>query len=172
VSGLTRAATLAAAGLVAALTLTACGSSHNGWVAVSVDGGGRLLAVIAVCDGQRLSSLTLTDNTTGTAITVRPKDAPGFGATMILTGPIANPQPEGVFDVLDRTHRYTLDGATRKTDSDKDSGTLAPLAFTLDTVVKEPKLRAGSVLAVNADEDGTGLMTKADFVGQAKNECS
>jgi hypothetical protein len=160
------------AGTVAALSLAACGSSHSGWAALAMDGAGRLQAVIAVCDGRVLSSLTLTDETTGTSTTVHPKDPPAFGATIILTGPIANPQPEGVLDLLNRADQYSLTGNTRKADSDKDSGSLAPLHFKLDTVAKEPKLRQDSVFAVNADENGTGLMTKANFVAQAKKECS
>jgi hypothetical protein len=168
----TRTAKAIVAGTLALLSLTACGSSHSGWAALAMDGAGRLQAVIAVCDGQVLSSLTLTDETTGSATTVHPKDPPGFGATIILTGPIANPQPEGVFDLLDRSHDYTLSGATRKPDSDKDAGSLAPLRFKLDTVAKEPKLRQDSVLAVNADENGTGLVTKANFIAAAKKECA
>jgi hypothetical protein len=160
------------AGALALATLTACGSSHAGRVGLGMDGAGRLLAVVAVCDGQHLSSLTLTDNTTGTATTVHPKDPPGFGATMILTGPIVNPQPEGVLDLLNLAHDYTLSGATRKNDEDKDSGAVAPLSFKLDTVAKEPKLRQDSVLALGDDEKKSGVMAKADFVAQAKEECA
>ena len=167
-----RTAKALVAGTVALASLAGCGSSHSGWAAIAMDGAGRLQAVIAVCDGQLLSSLTLTDETTGTSTTVHPKDPPAFGATIILTGPIANPQPEGVFDLLNRADQYTLTGNTRKTDSDKDSGSLAPLHFKLDTVAKEPKLRQDSVFAVNADENGAGLMTKTNFVAQAKKECS
>jgi hypothetical protein len=163
---------LAAAAVLASLGLAGCSASHTGRVAVAMDPAGRLLAVVAVCDQHRLSSLTLTDETTGSSETVKPKDSPAFGATMILTGPIVNPHPEGVFDLLDRSHEYTLGGATKKSDSDKESGNIAAIRFKLDDVAKEPKLRQDSVLAVNEDSGGLMMMAKPDFVDQARHGCS
>jgi hypothetical protein len=128
--------------------------------------------VVAICGDNRLATLTLTDETTGTAETVKPTQTPAFGGTVILTGPIQNPRPEGVFDMLDLAHDYTLGGATKKSDSDKESGTIAAIRFTLGNVAKEPKLRQDSVLAVNEDTDGLRVMTKADFVAAAKDACS
>jgi hypothetical protein len=126
---------------------------------------------VAVCDHQRLAALTLTDETTGTSETTRPKESPAFGATVILTAPIVAPHPEGVFDLLDRAHDYTLSGTTKKEDSEKESGTLGSVRFNLDTVAKEPKLRQDSVLAIG-DGDKVTLMTKVDFVKRATQECS
>jgi hypothetical protein len=163
---------LAAAALVAPLSLAGCSASHTGQIAVAMDPAGRLLAVVAVCEEHRLASLTLTDETTGTTETVKPKDSPAFGATVILTGPIVNPRPEGVFDLLDRSHDYRLGGSTHKPDSDKESGTLAAITFKLDDVAKDPKLRQDSVLALNDDNGALSLVTKADFVAAAKRACS
>jgi hypothetical protein len=163
---------LAAAAVLAPLVLSGCSASHTGHVAVAMDPAGRLLAVVAVCDDHRLATLTLTDETTGTTETVRPKDSPAFGATVILTGPIVNPHPEGVFDLLDRSHDYTLGGSTHKPDSDKESGTIAAIRFKLDDVAKEPKLRQDSVLVVDDDPNAVHVVSKADFVAGARAECS
>ena len=162
---------LLAAALLAPLSLAGCSASHTGQVAVAMDPAGRLLAVVAICDDHRLASLTLTDETTGTNETVRPAQSPAFGATVILTGPIVNPHPEGVFDLLDRAHDYTLGGSTKKPDSDKESGTIAAIRFKLDDVVKEPKLRQDSVLATNEDASGLRMMARADFVAAARSAC-
>jgi hypothetical protein len=162
---------LAAAALLAPLALAGCSASHTGQVAVAMDPAGRLLGVVAVCDDHRLASLTLTDETTGTTETVRPTQSPAFGGTVILTGPIVNPHPEGVFDLLDRAHDYTLGGSTKKPDSDKESGTIASIRFKLDDVAKDPKLRQDSVLAVNEDANGVRVMTKSDFVASARGAC-
>jgi hypothetical protein len=137
------------AGLVAvagALSLVACSSSRTGRLAIATDPAGRLLAVVALCDTQRLRSLTLTDEATGSSTTVRPKDSPPSGGTVILTGPIANQRPEGVLDILDQGHDYTLGGSTRA-ESDDETGTFAPVRFKLDEVVKNTELRKDSVLA-------------------------
>jgi hypothetical protein len=172
VSARTPRIALAVAALLAPLSLAGCSASHTGHVAVAMDPAGRLLAVVAICGDNRLASLTLTDETTGTTETVKPTQTPAFGGTVILTGPISNPRPEGVFDLLDLAHDYTLGGSTMKSDSDKESGTIAAIRFTLGNVAKEPKLRQDSVLAVNEDTDGLRVMTKADFVASAKDACS
>ena len=168
----TRTWLLAVAALLAPLTLAGCSASHSGYLAVAMDPAGRLLAIVAICDDNRLGSLTLTDETTGTSETVRPKETPSFGATVILTGPIVNPRPEGVLDMLELAHEYTLGGTTLKPDSDKESGTLAGIRFTLANVAKEPKLRQDSVLAVNQETEALTLMAKADFVSTARHTCS
>ena len=157
--------------LLAPLSLAGCSASHTGHVSVAMDPAGRLLAVVAICGDNRLASLTLTDETTGTTETVKPTQTPAFGGTVILTGPIVNPHPEGVFDLLDLTHSYTLGASTKKADSDKESGSAAAVRFTLGDVAKDPKLRQDSVLAVNEDTDGLRVMTKADFVAAAKDSC-
>ena len=157
--------------VAAVLSLAGCSASHTGHVAIAMDPAGRVQAVLGLCDQQRLASLTLTDETTGTSETTRPKESPAFGATVILTGPIVAPHPEGIFDLLDRAHDYTLSGTTKKVDAEKESGTLGSVRFTLDAVAKEPKLRQDSVLAIGND-DAITLMTKADFVKRATEECS
>lgn len=161
------------AGLVtvaAALSLGACSSSRTGRLAIAMDPAGRLLAVVALCDAQKLRSIMLTDETTGTITTVRPKDSPPFGGTVILTAPIANPRPEGVFDLLDRGHDYTVGGSTRA-ESDEETGTFPAVRFKLDDVVKDRKLRTDSVLAVNEDGDGTTVTAKDTFLSLTRAAC-
>lgn len=157
--------------LVAVLGLAACSSSRTGHVAIAMDPAGRLLAVLALCDNQKLGALTLTDETTRASATVHPKEAPPFGGTMILTGPIADPRPEGAFDLLDRGHEYTLTGSTTGSDSGDETGTLAAVRFKLDDVVKEQKLRQESVLTANEDENGTTILRKDTFVSLSRAEC-
>lgn len=157
---------------LATLGLAGCSSSRTGHAAIAMDPAGRLVAVVALCDSQRLRTLTLTDNTSGSAVTVKPAEAPQLGGTIILTGPIVNPRPEGVFDVLDISHSYTLSGTTRGPQDDDESGTIPPVPFTLDGVAKDPKLRQDAVLTPNGDEDGTEVIAKAEFVNRAKDECS
>ena len=99
--------------VLATLSLGACSKPPTGQVAVAMDPAGRLVAVVAVCSGHRLVSLTLTDETSGTTSTVRLDQPPPFGGTVILTSPIGDTRPEGVFDLLDRSHAYTLTGATK-----------------------------------------------------------
>jgi hypothetical protein len=134
-----------------------------------MDPAGRLLAVVAACPGQRLATLTLTDENTFATTTVRLKEPPTFGGTVILTGPIGDPRPEGAFDLLDRSHTYTLTGATKEAESDKDSGTVPQVRFKLDTVVRDRKLRQGSVLTAGAD--GTATIERAAFVEEARRSC-
>jgi len=153
------------------LSLTACSASRTGHVAVAMDPAGRLLAVVALCKNQRLGSLTLTDETTGTSTTVRPKQSPPFGGTVILTGPIGDPRPEGVLDLLDRGHDYTLGGTTRGIESDEETGSFTPVRFKLDDAVREAKLRQAFVLAQNPDGDSTALTEKSAFVAHAAQEC-
>jgi len=155
-----------------AFGLAGCSSSRTGHAAIAMDPAGRLVAVIALCDNQRLLTLTLTDNTSGSVVTVKPAESPQLGGTVILTAPIVNPRPEGVFDILDISHTYTLSGNTRGPQDDDESGTLPPVQFTLDSVTKEPKLRQDAVLTPNDDEDGTEVIAKNDFVNRAKDECS
>jgi len=134
-----------------------------------MDPAGRLVAVLALCDNQRLLSLTLTDTTSNSSVTVRPKEQPA--GTIILTAPIVNPRPEGLFDLLELSHQYTLSGSTKGLESDDESGTIPPVQFTLDSVAKEPKLRQDSVLAINEDGDGTEVIAKTAFLARAKDEC-
>jgi hypothetical protein len=155
--------------VAAALALGGCSSSSTGQLAVGMDPAGRLVAVVAVCGGHRLASLTLTDENTFTTTTVRPREAPTFGGTVILTGPIGDPRPEGVFDLLDRSHTYTLGGATKEAEADKDSGTLPQVRFKLDTVVRDRKLRQGSVLSASAE--GAATTERTAFVEQARRTC-
>jgi hypothetical protein len=157
------------AALAATLGLSACSSSRTGQAAVAMDPAGRLVAVLALCDNQRLLSLTLTDNTTNSSVTVRPKEQPG--GTIILTAPIVNPRPEGLFDLLELTHQYTLSGSTKGMENDDESGTIPPVPFTLDSVAKEPKLRQDSVLAVNDDGDGTEVIGKDAFLARSRDDC-
>jgi hypothetical protein len=157
------------AAVASALVLGGCSSSSPGQLAVAMDPAGRLVAVIAVCGGHRATSLTLTDENTFATVTVRLKEPPTFGGTVILTGPIGDPRPEGAFDLLDRSHTYTLGGATKEAESDKDSGTLPQVRFKLDTVVRDRKLRQGSVLS--ASEDGTTTTERNAFVEQARRSC-
>jgi hypothetical protein len=157
------------AAAAAALSLAACSSSRSGQVAVAMDPAGRLVAVLALCENQRLLSLTLTDTTTNSSVTVRPKAQPA--GTIILTAPIVNPRPEGLFDLLELTHQYTLSGSTKGMENDDESGTIPPIQFTLDSVAKEPKLRQDSVLAINDDEDGTEVVAKTAFLARAKDQC-
>ena len=159
----------ALAGLAATLVLGGCSSSTTGRVAVAMDPAGRLVAVVATCPGQRLFSLTLTDENTFSTTTVRLREPPTFGGSVILTGPIGDPRPEGAFDLLDRSHTYTLAGATRAAESDKDSGTVPQVRFKLDSVVRDRKLRQGSVLAAGAE--GTTTMEKTAFVEEARRSC-
>jgi hypothetical protein len=155
--------------VAAVLALGGCSSSSTGQIAVAMDPAGRLVAVVAVCGGHRLSSLTLTDENTFATVTVRPSEPPTFGGTVILTGPIGDPRPEGLLDLLDRSHTYTLTGATRETESDKDSGTLPQVRFKLDTVVRDRKLRQGSVLV--ASPDGTTTTQRSAFVEDIRRTC-
>ncbi len=151
--------------------LTACSSASTGHLAIAMDPAGRLLAVVALCQDQRLGSITLTDETAGVSATVRPNDSPGFGGIIILTGPIGDPRPEGVFDLLDRRHDYALTGTTKGAESDEETGTLGPIRFKLDAVVREAKLRQTSVLARNTDGDGTTVTEKNSFVTHAAQDC-
>jgi hypothetical protein len=159
----------AVAVLAATGALAGCSSSSTGQIAVAMDPAGRLIAVVAVCSGHRLASLTLTDENTFTTVTTRPTQPPAFGGTIILTGPIGEPRPEGALDLLDRSHTYTLAGATKEAESEKDSGTLAQVRFKLDTVVKDRQLRRGSVLI--ATGDGTEKKERAAFVDETRRSC-
>jgi hypothetical protein len=153
----------------ATLSLAACSSPATGHLAVSMDPAGRLVAVVALCDGQRLATLTLTDETSGAVTTVRTTRTPAFGGTVILTGPVGDPRPEGAFDLLDRSHRYAVGGTTAKLDSDEETGTLAAVRFSLDGVVKDTRLRKGSVLAGGT---GTADLTERNaFVTRAREAC-
>ena len=134
-----------------------------------MDPAGRLVAVVAVCGGHRLASLTLTDENTFATATVRLREPPAFGGTVILTGPIGDPRPEGAFDLLDRSHTYTLGGATQEAESDKESGTLPQVRFKLDAVVRDRKLRQGSVLTATAE--GATTAERGAFVDQARRSC-
>jgi hypothetical protein len=167
--GLTAVAVLA----VTAGTLTACSSSSTkGYLGLALDPAGRLVAVVAVCEGELLGSLTLTDTTTGTSVTARPAQSPEFGGTVLLTGPVGSPRPEGALDLLDRDHEYTLAGSTAKADSDESTGELAPLRFKLDAVVREGKLKQGHVLARDPDNDGGALViTRDEFIARATRDC-
>jgi hypothetical protein len=100
---------------------------------------------------------------------VRLKEPPSFGGSVILTGPIGDPRPEGAFDLLDRSHTYTLAGTTKAADSDKDSGTVPQVRFKLDSVVRDRKLRQGSVLTAGAE--GTATVEKTAFVEEARRSC-
>jgi hypothetical protein len=141
-------------------------------VALALDPAGRLVAVVAVCKGERLGWLTLTDETTGTSTTVRPSDTPTFGGTILLTGPVGDPRPEGALDLLDRGHDYTLDGATAKANSGESTGDLPALRFKLGAVVKETRLKRGYVLARGRDDAGTAVVIKREeFVDRAKKDC-
>jgi hypothetical protein len=167
-----KAAVAAGLSAVAVLTLAACASSNKGYLGLAVDPAGRLVAVVAVCEGERLGSLTVTDTTTGTTVTVRPTQSPEFGGTILLTGPVGDPRPEGALDLLDRDHEYTLAGTTAKGDSDESTGELAPLRFKLDAVVRETKLKKGHVLARDPDNDGGALViTREEFVARATRDC-
>jgi hypothetical protein len=157
------------AAIAATLVLGGCSSSSTGQLAVAMDPAGRLVAVVAVCGGHRAASLTLTDENTFATVTVRLKEPPTFGGTVILTGPIGDPRPEGMFDLLDRSHTYTLGGATKEAESDKDSGALPQVRFKLDTVVRDRKLRQGSVLSASAE--GTATTERTAFVDQARRSC-
>jgi hypothetical protein len=157
------------AAIAATLVLGGCSSSSTGQLAVAMDPAGRLVAVVAVCGGHRAASLTLTDENTFATATVRLKEPPTFGGTVILTGPIGDPRPEGMFDLLDRSHTYTLGGATKEAESDKDSGALPQVRFKLDTVVRDRKLRQGSVLSASAE--GTATTERTAFVDQARRSC-
>ena len=84
---------------------------------------------------------------------------------------MTNPRPEGVFDLLDPGHDYTLTGSTKKAGSNDESGTLSPVRFKLDNVVKEPKLRQDSVLAPGEDDDSMAVTAKAAFVTRARDAC-
>lgn len=162
------------ASLLATASLTACGSSHDGYLAVALDPAGRLLAVVALCDGGTLASLTLTDETTHTTTTTYPSDTPQFGGSLILTAPIDNPRPEGALDLLERSHDYTLRGSMRALDADADDTVpTSEVRFKLDTVVKLRSLRTGSVYAGPIDgDDPTGAeIAKDDFVKQVEDEC-
>ena len=157
---------------VAALMLTACASSATGSLGLAVDPAGRLVAVVAVCEGNRLGTLTVTDTTTGTSVTVRPAQSPEFGGTVLLTGPVGDPRPEGVLDLLDRDHEYILAGSAAESGSDKSTGELAPLTFKLDAAVREAKLKQGHVLARDPDNDGGALViTREEFIARASRDC-
>ena len=154
------------------MTLAGCSSSATGYVALAVDPAGRLVAVVAVCEGERIGWLTLTDQTTGTSTTVRPGDTPAFGGTILLTGPVGDPRPEGALDLLDRGHDYSLDGGTIEADSDDTTGNLAALRFKLDAVVRETRLKQGYVLARGTDDAGTAVVIKREeFVDRASRDC-
>lgn len=157
------------AATAAVLALGACSSGPTGRIALAVDPAGRLLAVVAVCTGQRLATLTLTDETSGTTTTVRLDQPPSFGGTVILTGPVADPRPEGVFDLLDRSHTYVLAGGLRESESDKDAGTVPAVRFKLDGVVKDTKLRKGSVLI--AAENGVARAERPAFLDEVRRSC-
>ena len=66
---------LAAMLLGARLGLAGCSPSVTGYLALAVDPAGRLVAVVAVCDGKHLGRLTLTDVTAGTAAYKAPDGA-------------------------------------------------------------------------------------------------
>lgn len=154
---------------IAAMSLTACSAAATGQLAIAVDPAGRLLAVVALCDGQSLSTLTLTDVTTGTSTTVRPKQSPASGSTIILTGPVANPRPEGALDLLDRAHEYSLTGTTTDAGGDEETGSLPAVRFRLADVINEKRLSSGFVLATRSEEPA--VTEKADFLAQAGAEC-
>ena len=154
------------------MTLAACSSSATGYVALALDPAGRLAAVVAVCDGQRIGWLTLTDQTTQTSTTVKPSNTPSFGGTILLTGPVGDPRPEGALDLLDRADDYSLDGGTIEANSDESTGNLAPVRFKLDAVVKEARLKQGYVLARGTDDAGTAVVIKREeFVDRARRDC-
>jgi len=159
---------------VATLSLGDCGASHSGYIAVAFDSAGRLLAVIALCDGNRLDSLTLTDHDTGTSTTTHPEDTPDRGGSLILTPPIDNPRPEGALDLLERSHTYTLSGTVREGDADDaDTSATSEVTFKLDTVVRMKSLRTGSVYAgpVGGDDITGAEIAKDDFLTQVADEC-
>lgn len=154
-----------------AVWLVACSSSPTGSLALAVDPAGRLVAVVAVCEGEQLGWLTLTDETSGTTSTARPKDTPAFGGTILLTAPVADPRPEGVFDLLDPAHDYTLTGSTAEPGSDDPTGDLEGVRFRLDTAIKEKSLREGSVLA-RGPKDLTGVVVGREaFLRAARDRC-
>jgi hypothetical protein len=173
------------AGLLAAavvLTAGACGGDDPppppGHLALGSDPAGRLVAVVNLCPGQRLTTITLTDETTGTTVTVRPKEPADEGGVIILTGPIGDPRPEGLLDVLDRRHQYTLSATTETlppatpSDDDEDkpvAGTLAAVRFKLSTVLGNKKLRDGSVLSVEGT--GTAVAERTAFLDRARQAC-
>jgi hypothetical protein len=155
----------------AGIWFVACSSSSTGSVALAVDPAGRLVAVVAVCEGEHLGRLTLTDETSGTSTTARPKDTPAFGGTVLLTAPVAEPRLEGVLDLLDSNHDYRLTGSTGEPDNDKATGELEGVRFRLDTAIKEKALREGSVLArVPKSIDGV-VVGRDAFLRTARDRC-
>ncbi len=85
---------------------------------------------------------------------------------------MGDPRPEGVLDLLDRDHEYTLAGRAAKSDSDEATGELPPLTFKLDAVVREAKLKKGHVLARDPDNDGGALViTREEFLARASRDC-
>jgi hypothetical protein len=159
----------AAAVVVLAGSLAGCSPAVTGHVALAVDPAGRLIAVTAVCPGEHLGWLTLADETTGARTTVVPPTQPAFGGALLLTGPVGDPHPEGLLDLLDRDHEYTLDGGTAKPDSTDSTGRVAGVRFRLGAALAEPKLRQGYVLT--AGEHGADIVKRADFVANAKRDC-
>jgi len=155
----------------AGIWFVACSSSSRGSVALAVDPAGRLVAVVAVCEGQHLGWLTLTDETSGTSTTARPKETPAFGGTLLLTAPVAEPRLEGVMDLLDSNHDYRLTGSTAEPGSDDATGELEGVRFRLDTAIKEATLRQGSVLARGEESIDGVVMTRDAFLKAARDRC-
>ncbi len=133
------------------------------------------MAVVAVCPKDRLDWLTLTDQTTKTSTTTRPANPPDFGGTVILTGPVGDPRPEGALDLLDRRHSYSLTAGIVAADDNSSNDVAGPVTFALGEALGTSALRKGSVLARSdsADETGgaTSVMTKDSFVEAAKRHC-
>jgi hypothetical protein len=156
----------------AGIWFVACSSSSTGSVALAVDPAGRLVAVVAVCEGQHLGWLTLTDETSGTSTTARPKDTPAFGGTLLLTAPVAEPRLEGVLDLLDSNHDYRLTGSTAaEPGSDKSTGELEGVRFRLDAAIREKALREGSVLARGPKSLDGVVVGRDAFLRTARDRC-
>lgn len=153
------------------LPLAACTPDPTGSLALAVDPAGRLVAVVAVCAGQELAWLSLTDESTGTSTTIAPQNTPDFGATILLTGPVGDPRPEGALDLLDRGHDYLLTAGTSETGQTEQSGTLAGIRFRLDAALKEKKLSTGSVLWQGKTPETTAVITRDEFVAGARKRC-
>jgi hypothetical protein len=180
--GARRSAAVAVLTVAVALGAAACGDDPPppppGHLALGSDPAGRLVAVVQLCAGQRLTTLTLRDETSGTTVTVRPKEPADEGGTIILTGPIGDPRPEGLLDLLDRRHEYTLSATTEtlppatpeEDDEDKPvTGTLAAVRFKLSNVLGNKKLRDGSVLSVEGT--GTAVSERTVFLDRSRQAC-
>jgi hypothetical protein len=165
-----RRVSLVLAVLATSLGLTACGGpSVTGYVGLAMDPANRLLAVLAVCEGQHIGWLTLADENTGTRTTVAPPENTAFGGTVLLSGPVVDPHPEGLLDLLDRNHNYTLDGGTAKPDTNESTGVIQGVRFKLSVVLGQPKLKQGSVLVPT--KDGATLMSREEFISTARKNC-